>query len=327
VVETRPSLLLRLHGHPGRTTTVAVGLAALGVILMCLTAGWSNVLHAVGHVQPAWIAVCVLNQAVAMVAYALAYRVVAQMRDGPRIPARVVFEIVVTGFGAFAVGGGFMVDQKALHASGHTVKDATIRVLGIGALEYAVLAPVTCGSAIALLVAGAPGVRPSLLWPWAIAVPAGFLVAVWATAPQRRRRLTWLRTALDGVALLRELIAHPIRYGLAWVGMTAYWAADIASLYAALRLFGVHFGFAATMVAYSTGYAATRRTLPLGGAGATEVLLSLSLTWAGLPLAHAIPAVVAYRIANFLLPLPAAVRTHRRVLPLMGQSDALRADA
>jgi uncharacterized membrane protein YbhN (UPF0104 family) len=318
---------MRLHGRPGRAIALAVALAVLGVLLMGWTAGWGAVVDAVKRVDPGWIALCVLAQGLAMIAYAMAYRVVAQMRGGPRIPLRVVVEIVLTGFGAFAVGGGFMVDQRALHASGHTVNEATVRVLGIGALEYAVLAPVTCGSAIALLVTGAPGVRASLLWPWALAVPAGFLVALWATAPRRRKRLRWIRTALDGVALLRELVEHPVRYGLAWIGMTVYWAADIASLYAALRLFGVHFGFAPTIVAYSTGYAATRRTLPLGGAGVTEVLLSLSLTWAGLPLAHAVPAVVAYRIANFLLPLPAAVRTHRRVLPLMGQSDELRASA
>lgn len=323
----RQSLLVRLHGHVVRIMALAVALAALAVALLVASTGPAAVLHAVARVRPEWIPLCVLVQAAAMLAYALAFRVVAEMRDGPEVPFRLAVEIVLTGFGAFAVGGGFMVDQRALHANGDTVDGATVRVLGIGVLEYAVLAPVTCGAAIAVLATGGHGVHGSVLWPWAVGVPIGFAVALWFTAPRYRDRLRRVRTAFDGVALLRELIRHPLRHALAWIGMTAYWAADIASLYAALRLFGTELGFAPTVLAYATGYAATRRTLPLGGAGVTEALLALALSWCGLPLAHAIPAVVAYRIANFLLPLAPAVRTHRRVLPMMDHSDALRARA
>ena len=39
---------------------------------------------------------------------------------------------------------------------------------------------------------------------------------------------------------------------------------------AALRTFGLHPGLGKAIIAYATGYAATRRSLPLGGAGVTE---------------------------------------------------------
>jgi len=61
------------------------------------------------------------------------------------------------------------------------------------------------------------------------------------------------------------------------------------------------------VVGYATGYALTRRTLPLAGAGAVEALLPFALTWVGYGLPSAVLAVFAYRVFNLWLPLgPAA---------------------
>ena len=66
--------------------------------------------------------------------------------------------------------------------------------------------------------------------------------------------------------------------------------------------------FLALLIGYATGYALTRRTLPFAGAGAVEALLPFTLSWAGTPLAAAVPAVVIYRMINLWLPiLPATV--------------------
>ena len=51
----------------------------------------------------------------------------------------------------------------------------------------------------------------------------------------------------------------------------------------------------------------TRRTLPLAGAGAVELLLPFALHWVGFPLAAAVLAVFAYRIFNLWLPVVPAV--------------------
>ena len=64
---------------------------------------------------------------------------------------------------------------------------------------------------------------------------------------------------------------------------------------------------AAVVVGYATGYALTRRTLPLAGAGAVEALLPFALVWVGYGLAPAVLAVFAYRIFNLWLPLGPAV--------------------
>jgi uncharacterized membrane protein YbhN (UPF0104 family) len=63
----------------------------------------------------------------------------------------------------------------------------------------------------------------------------------------------------------------------------------------------------AVVVGYATGYALTRRTLPLAGAGAVEALLPFALLWVGYALPAAVLAVFAYRIFNLWLPLGPAV--------------------
>ena len=62
----------------------------------------------------------------------------------------------------------------------------------------------------------------------------------------------------------------------------------------------------------ATGYALTRRTLPLGGAGAVDALLPFALSWCGISLAAAVLAVFTYRVFNLWLPiLPAALGLRR----------------
>src|SRR5205085_6574663 len=109
--------------------------------------------------------------------------------------------------------GGFAVDKRALHAVQDDERDATVRVLGLGALEWALLAPAAWVAAVVLLADGDRRPMASLLWPWAIAVPVGFALGLWLAAPDRRARVasgegrgrTALRHALEGVAILRTL--------------------------------------------------------------------------------------------------------------------------
>jgi uncharacterized membrane protein YbhN (UPF0104 family) len=326
LVRGHRSWFARLHEHPAWVVGAAVALAGLALVIVSWVAGWHAVGAAFAAIEPRWIALCVLAQGPALVAYAVAYRSLARLRGGPDLTLAASMRIVLTGFGAFAAGGGFAIDRRALHAPGESAETANVRVVGIGALEYAVLAPAACACAIVLLASGDGGVRADVLWPWAILVPLGFAAAMWYTRRRRGRRPgdERLRTAVEGVGLLRELAAHPHRHAGAWLGMSFHWAAEIASLYGALRLFGAHLGAPATILAYATGYAATRRTLPLGGAGLTEALMSLALLWAGLPLARAVPAVLAYRVANLLLPVVPALRSHRAVKPLLDEGDARR---
>jgi uncharacterized membrane protein YbhN (UPF0104 family) len=102
----------------------------------------------------------------------------------------------------------------------------------------------------------------------------------------------------------------------------AYWGGDIFCLWATLHAFSAHTPpVAQLVVGYATGYAATRRSLPLGGAGATETLMTVALHWVGWPVPDALAAVVVYRFFNFVVPTVPALIVRPRVKPLLDAAD------
>ena len=320
-----------LRRHPIAVSALATALAAIGALAIAWVTGADAVGRAFEHVRPAWIGLIAGAELLAYPAYALAYRSVAQVHGHAPLELPLVGRVVAAGFGPFAVAGGFGLDRQALHALHEDERSARVRVLGLGMLEWALLAPTVCVVSIVFLAQDAD-ILPSLLWPWAIAVPIGLGLGLWASAPGRRERLSriggrhrrWLADLLDGVGVLHTLIADPRRYAGAWIGTALYWAADIAAFYGGLRTFGLDIGAGKVILAYATGYAATRRSLPFAGAGITEVLMTYSLYWVRQPLAPALAAVVAYRAFNFLLAALPALLVRRHVEELAQAVDALR---
>jgi uncharacterized membrane protein YbhN (UPF0104 family) len=308
-----------------------MGIAGIAVVVIARTTGADAVGRAFADIDPVWIALIAGAEALTYPAYMMAYRSLAQVHGHPPMSLPLVARVVVAGFGPFAIGGGFEIDKQALHGLHEDERSARVRVLALGVLEWTVLAPVACVVSIILLVQGAD-IMASLLWPWAIAVPAGFAFGLWASAPARAARLSrirgrrreWLAQALDGVGVLRTLVTNPRTYFGAWLGTILYWAADIAAFYGALRTFGLDPGGGKVIIAYATGYAATRRSLPLGGAGVTEVLMTYSLYWVREPLAPALAAVLAYRVFNLVVVSAPALIARRQLEPVLAAVDALR---
>jgi uncharacterized membrane protein YbhN (UPF0104 family) len=320
-----------LREHPFAASVLATVIAAGGALLIAWITGADEVGRAFETVRPQWIALIAAAELLAYPGYAIAYRSLAQVHGHARLELPLVGRVVVAGFGPFALSGGFGIDKRALHALHEDERSARVRVLGLGVLEWALLAPTVCVVSIVFLIQGAD-ILPSLLWPWALAVPLGLGFGLWASAPGRRERLSkiggrrrsWLADLLDGVGVLHTLISHPRKYAGAWIGTAFYWAADITAFYAALRTFGLEMGAGKVILAYATGYAATRRSLPLGGAGVTEVLMTYALYWVRQPLAPALAAVVAYRAFNFLLAAAPALIARRHLNELLTSADELR---
>lgn len=321
----------QLRRRPVAVSALATAIAAIAVLAIARATGADAVGRAFSDVDPAWIALIAGGEMIAYAAYVIAYRSLARVHGHAAVGLPLAARVVVAGFGPFAIEGGFGIDKQVLHALDADERSARVRVVGLGILEWAVLAPTTCVVAIVFLIEHA-NILPSLLWPWAVAVPAGFAFALWASAPRRRERLSrvrgerreWLAEALEGAAVLRTLIGNPRTYLGAWLGTALYWAADMGAFYGGLRTFGLAPGVGKVILAYATGYAATRRSLPLGGAGVTEVLMTYSLYWVREPLAPALAAVVAYRAFNFLLATTPALIAHRQLEPLLAIAEKLR---
>jgi uncharacterized membrane protein YbhN (UPF0104 family) len=314
-----------LSRRPLLSSIVAILVAAVAVVIIAHVTGADAIGRAFQDIDPGWIALIAGAELLTYPAYMLAYRSIACLHGHAPLSLPLVARLVVAGFGPFALGGGFGVDKQALHLLHEDERSARVRVLALGTLEWAVLAPLACVTAIVMLVEG-ENVMASLLWPWAVAVPAGFGLGLWLSSGERAQRLKriggprmrdGIAQTLEGVGVLHALLREPWRHLPAWLGTIIYWAADLGAFYGALRTFGLHPDLGRVIIAYGTGYAATRRSLPLGGAGVTEALMTYALYWVRQPLAPALAAVLAYRVFNFLLIAAPALIAHRQLGPIL----------
>jgi uncharacterized membrane protein YbhN (UPF0104 family) len=322
-VERRPILVLFVP------TALALGaVAGLADI-----AGSERLDRAARHIHPVWLVLCFGGELVAYFGYVLAVRDTAKVDQGPKLTVGDSVRAVLGGFGVFAAtrtSGGFAVDYWALRNAGDDREGAVARVLALGALEYAVLAPATLLAAIAA-IAGGEDISLGLTLPWLAVIP-GAALAFWISSPKRAGRYTrpardagGVRTGLAhfvrGLCILRAmLVATPREHGLGFLGTAGYWAGDIACLYGALAFFGnPRLSVPALIIGYSTGYVLTRRSLPAGGAGVVEIALTFALHWVGLPFVRALLGVVLYRLFNLWLPIVPA-------MAVMPSIDELRRD-
>jgi hypothetical protein len=322
-IEQRPIVVL-----------IVPALLALGAITgLADLAGSERLDRATRHIHPIWLVLCLGGEVVSYAGYVLAVRATAKVDRGPKLSFGDSIQAVVGGFGVFAAtrtSGGFAVDYWALRNAGEDRDGAVARVLALGALEYAVLAPAALCAAIALIVSG-EDVSLGLTLPWLAVIP-GAGAAIWLSSPKRAGRFT--RPGPDagripvafahfvrGLCILRSmLVAPPREHGLGFLGTALYWAGDIACLWGALALFGnPPLSVPALIIGYATGYVLTRRSLPAGGAGVVEIALTFALYWVGLPFVRALLGVVVYRLFNLWLPIVPA-------LAVMPPIDELRRD-
>ena len=291
---------------------VAASVLALATLFaLSEVAGFERVWDRMQHVNPIWFLVAFGAEIVAYLGYVMGYREVSRVDEGTDMGHGHAAAAVAAGFGPFVTQGGFALDLHAFKQTGITAREARVRVLGLGALEYALLAPAACIASIQLLASGARTPNMGLTLPWAIAVPVGFAAALWAVGHRQRFRDKGLikdaiAQALESIHVLRCLFARRHLAGPA--GAAVYWFGEIVCLWACLHAFAHGApNVELLLLGYATGYALTRRTLPLGGAGAVEALLPFALSWTGVPLAAAVLAVFTYRIFNFWLPVVPAV--------------------
>ena len=297
--------------HVAILMLVAGGLSFAVAVVVAWVAGFGAVASHLRHADTYWFPFAIAGAFVAHLAYVIAYREVAEVDEGTRIGALRAAAVVAAGFGMFAPRGGFAVDLEALKDLGVPPEEARVRVLGLGSLEYAVLSVGACACAILLLLDHWHAQRAVTL-SWTIGVPAGTVLAAIAVRHRDwicRGPLTFLRPPLEAIDVVRKIVASPRRHGAkAFTGMSFYWAGEVFVLWACLAAFTQHTpSVPAVVVGYATGYALTRRTLPLAGAGAVEALLPFALTWVGYGLPAAVLAVFCYRVFNLWLPLGPAI--------------------
>lgn len=299
-------------------TGAAVSVGTITAVMY--VAGFGATWHSLLDANWKWLALAPIGIAVSHVGYMFAYREVARLGGGPEIDHGQLVALVASGFGPFNPRGGFASDATSLGDLGLDQEGVWLRVVMLAVLEYAVLAPAAFGAAL-VMVLHHQRARAGLLPSWILGVPAGALVVLILAIVRWRGRS--LGKALDRLmhgigTTISMLVSWP--WGtLGWAGMVLYWAGEIAALGGCLAVFDPRrLSGAALILGYATGYALTRRTLPLAGAGPVEAIMPFALTWIYYPLPAAVLTVIAYRVFNLwltMIPAAASLRHLRRQRP------------
>jgi uncharacterized membrane protein YbhN (UPF0104 family) len=304
--------------RPLVVSLVAITVRALALLIIVELVGPKELGRAFDHLRTGWILLIAIGELFTYPAYILAYRSVSRMGREADLTLGTLARVVVAGFGPVAIFGGFSLDRNALRSFDQGDARAALHVSAMSTLEWAVLAPATWVVVLILLITNSD-VSGTLLWPWALGLPLGIALVLLAIRPahakrlSRRRghRITLVADMIEGVRAVIAMARAPRRFAWAWVGTSLYWGAEATALYGALRAVGLDLGVARTVLAYSSGYVASRRALPLGGAGLTEALLIYSLYSLGEPVGPSVAAVMLYRMFNFMTVVIPALIAHR----------------
>jgi hypothetical protein len=318
----------RARCYMDRPGAQLVGLIAAAGILdlvaatgLAYVAGFNRMRTALLHPDWTWLAVMACVLCISFAGYYCAYRAIYRAENGYRLPCRRLLPVVIAGFGGFFAHRGTSPDDLALQQAGADQRESLVRAGALGGLEHLSLALIGCTASIVALCLrlAAPPVAATL--PWAVIPIPAALAVLWAAgryAPALRGRAGWrgrILVFLDTALLVRQLLLRP-RNSSALAGMLVFWAAEIAAVWAGLAAFGLRMDAAALIVGFCTGMVATRRVVPLAGAGLLMLFLALTIWYSGAPLTVAIAGTFAYRALTLWLPMPfslAALPALRRI--------------
>ena len=308
----------------------------LGIVFVVLTiaflyfvlpqvAGLDETWSRIEQGNPWWLAMAFLFTVLSFLGYVVLFQAVF-VRAGSRVDLRASYQITMAGLAAtrvFAAGGagGIALTAWALRRSGmgrRQVADSSIAFL---ALQYIVYV-------LALLLVGV-GLRTGVLdgpAPFAITVvPAIFavvmiviagLLALVPTDFERRMRDWSLRHDRPRLARIAQRLATPpaavsagLREGIehvrsgdpALLGALAFWAFNIAVLWAAFHAFGEAPPWAVIVMAYFVGMLGNLLPLP-GGVGGVDGGMIGAFAAFGVDFGLATVAVLTYRGFAFWLP-------------------------
>ncbi len=330
-----------------RRRSIALGLFVISVIaflyfVLPKLAGLGKTWDRLDQGAPGWLAVAALFEVLSFAGYVALFRTVFVRARRSRIDWRASYEITMAGLAAtrlFAAAGsgGVALTVWALRRAGLDRRTVAAQMVTFITVLYGVY--------MAALVVFGVGLRTGLLpggGSFAITiVPAIFggcvlalvlaltlipvdiegRLASWEVrhgASRRRRRLA------AGFIRLPALIASGVRGALAVVrsrdplalGAIAWWAFDIATLWASFKAFGASPAISVVVMAYFVGMFANVLPLPGGIGGVDGGMIGAFLAF-GVNAPIAVVAVLVYRAFAFWLPtVPGAiayVQLRRRV--------------
>jgi putative heme transporter len=317
---------------PRRLLALGIAIAALiAVLYLALPslAGLDATWRRIRDGDPAWLAAAALLEACSFAGYIWLFRTVCARPDS-RIGWRASYQVSMAGVVATRLlasggAGGIALTAWALSRSGLSGRATATRTAAQLVLLYAVFMGALVVFGLGLRLGVLPGPAPFALTVVPAVFAAACIVATLVIASltdhvDRGLRRLYARPGRGArlvarLATLPATVAWGVREALELIragrpgvlGAVAWWAFDIATLWACFHAFGEPPPTACLVVAYLVGALANVLPLP-GGVGGVEGGMIGALIAFGVPGGLAIVAVLAYRAFAFWLPmLPGAI--------------------
>ena len=326
------SALLRVRFTRGRVLTwllFVVSVAAFLYFVLPKLLGLQETWNRIEHGDGWWLGVAALLTVLSFAAYVWLFRAVF-VRSDARIGWRESYQITMAGLAAtrlFAAGGagGVALTAWALRRAGLAARTVAARMIAFLVLLYGVYMATLVVDGLGLYVGLFPGrhpfaitVGPAIFGAVVIGlflamayVPGDLeaLVARVTTDERWRGRLVRRLAALPGTAAtgVRTALALVRTNDPALLGTVAWWALNIAILWACFHAFGSAPPQAVIVMAYFVGMLGNLLPLP-GGIGGVDGGMIGAFTAFQVDVELSVVAVLAYRAFAFWLPtLPGAV--------------------
>jgi uncharacterized protein (TIRG00374 family) len=293
--------------------------------------GLGDAVGKLGDADPAWIAIAIAFNVVAIATYVALFKAVVG-GDALRLTWGETYEINMAGVAAtliFSAGGagGIALTYWALRKAGMRRRDVGRRMVAFLALHY-VFYPLALIVFGILLRTGVMNGKHSVELTVVPAAVSGLLLilgALIALIPSdlarrveghaRGERAQAIAagiakvpaTVAEGLRFTVGLFSRPSRGGLATIGAIGYWAANIGILWASFHAFGIEVPLAVVVQGFFLGMVANLIPLAPAGVGAVDAGMIGAFVLFGVPEGTVFPAILVYRLVAFWLPIPPGV--------------------
>lgn len=328
-----------------RRTAIFAGVFIVAVIaffyvILPLLPGLRDGLRAVQEdADRDWLAVAVLCKIASYVAYIWLFRNMFH-ETVPRITWRTSTEISIAGIAATrllgaAGAGGIALTFWAVRRAGMARRAALSHVGAFLVILYVIFMGAILIDGLLLYTGLVPGRSPFgvTMFPATIAAILFLIFGLALAAPDNMERVVgrWAQgrgklAQLAGMAVkVPALISEATKVAVHYLRVqpaglllaVAWWAFDVAVLWASFKAFGGTPELAVVVMGYFVGMIANMLPVP-GGVGAVEGGMIGTFAAFGVPIGPAVAAVLAYRLFAFFLPTIPGIIAYTQLLKTVG---------
>jgi uncharacterized protein (TIRG00374 family) len=311
-------------------------------VLLPKVVGIGDALQRLDHPSWPWIGIAVGFNAASFVAYAVTFRGLMSERASERVKQRLdlrtSYHVTMAGFAATTLfsaagAGGIALTYWALRKAGMERRETAAREVAFLVLLYTVYVIATLVFAVLLrtgVLAGPAPVAVTVV-PAVLAGTVLAFIGLLSMIPgdvdrrlgrfgERRRVGSFLAraaaapaTVSNGVRFALAHLRHPRRGGLALVGAIGYWAGEVGILWAAFHAFGGGVPIGVVILGFFVGMVANLLPSPAAGVGTLDAGLIGAFLVFDVPSGTVFPAVLAFRLVGFWLPIVPGVISYFRL--------------